>query len=291
MSRDTIDNQPVLLYLHLPKAGGRTLEAWLYEQLYTPAADLPETRHFNGGVYHYPAGYIAQPREERIRQAYHTIQRPELRAVLGHFYFGLHSWLTRPYIYITLLRDPVDRIRSLFSFHRLVQTRYGSHEGICLPDEMDIHQFVQSPPYLEVDNGQTRRISGLDAPMGHCTEQMLEQACRNLNERFAVVGTTERFDELVVLLRRFFDWPERLYYPTNVTTGNDEGTALTSETCELIRSYNALDQRLYRHVEHLLDHHIQKVGVGFSKELQGFRDRKQAWYEQVGGWHMPERLR
>jgi hypothetical protein len=284
----------VVLYLHVPKAGGTTLSDWLFNQLRAPAPDGIEGEEAKllSGVYYYPSGYVRGPAPEALEKIRVALGHDSLRGVLGHFPFGLHGRLTRPSTYVTMLRDPVSRVVSLYNFQRLLEESMGEHEGVRLPAEMSIEDFVREPPYKEVDNGQTRRISGLDAGVGHCSDAMLQAAQDNLRQHFSVVGITERFDETLVLLARTFSWPqELLYYPRNVTVAGTHSSRLPEATIDLIRERNAYDIELYEFVMQLLDEAIAAQGQEFVMELERFHAAKISYFDDVGGWDMPAEFR
>ena len=69
-----------------------------------------------------------------------------------------------------------------------------------------LEQFLRAAPLRELDNDQTRRISGMHPAFGRCTGAMLEVAQRNLEERFSLVGLTERFDEMLHRAREVLGW-------------------------------------------------------------------------------------
>lgn len=274
---------PVLLYLHIPKAAGTTLSSLLFEQMRSHDCPDAGVHGFHSGVFYHPATFVKEldgASESLVRQA---LAHDGLRAVLGHFRFGLHASLSRPHRYVTMLREPVSRVRSLYEFQRLNERKYGKLGGVRLPDEVDLARYVLEPPYVEVDNGMTRRISGLSPPIGECTEAMLARAKANLREHFAVVGLAERFDESLILMSRLLGWPEvPFYYPKNVNTRSAEGTTLDPAVAELVRSRNAVDVELYRFATDLFAQQISDAGEEFLRRIREYQDRKQSWYVNRG---------
>src|SRR5207247_10006754 len=69
-----------------------------------------------------------------------------------------------------------------------------------------VAQVLRGAPLRELDNDHTRRISGMHPAFGRCTGAMLEVAQRNLEERFSLVGLTERFDEMLHRAREVLGW-------------------------------------------------------------------------------------
>ncbi len=263
-SSDTGGDSPVTLYLHIPKTGGTTLNKHLYRHLCAKTHDVAEQGYFHSGIYYYPQGFFVKPNSQMPANIRRALARDDLRAVLGHFRFGLHRYLSRPWTYVTLLRDPVDRIISLYC-----------HLNIA--HEKSLEEFVSDPPYREFDNDQTRRISGIDAQIGHCTGLMLEKAKDNLGRYFSVVGTMERFDETLILLKRRFGWKKELfYYFKNFNPRRPAKETFAKQTLDAITSRNALDLKLYDFAQTLLDQAVRAQDNGFAEELESYRSMKAA---------------
>ena len=277
---------PIVVYIHIPKAGGTTLAHWLYEQLRSPAREGCESKEEDGwlssGVFYYPSGYVRGPYSHDVDRIRRVLSRSDLKAVLGHCQFGIHEQLARPANYITMLRHPVERVKSLYHFEKLVEGKYGEHQGINMPGETTLESFVESPPFEDVDNGQTRRISGLRPEVGGCTRTMLKRAKDNLRKNFAVVGLTERFDETLILLKQTFSWQRNVfYYPVNTNPGRTAMTDESSETINTILEHNALDYELYQFATELMESAVSRYGDAFQDQLEEFRLNNQSWYDDV----------
>jgi hypothetical protein len=145
-----------------------------------------------------------------------------------------------------VLRRPVSLVLSQYNFVR--RTVDHRHHQIVESQNMTLRQYIESGVSLEMDNSQTRAIAGdLSTPFGACTDEMLEDAKRNLDRHFAVAGLTERFDETLILLGKAFQWTRLYYIPTNVSPTR-KGEDLDPGLRELIEAHNRLDLELYRHV-------------------------------------------
>ena len=97
MASDT-KNERGLIFLHIPKTAGTTLPT-VIDRHYLPHA----TYYF----YEYP-------KDRNDFFALSEERRRELRVLSGHIRFGFHRFLSVPVDYITLLRDPVDLVMSLY---------------------------------------------------------------------------------------------------------------------------------------------------------------------------------
>ena len=245
-----IEPGAVLIFLHNLKTGGTTLRSILARQ------------------YHHDEICVLTRRDDPADVKPAMFADPRLRLIEGHVPFGLHAWLSRPATYVTLLRDPLERIVSLYYFIREGTDRHIHRQTRAALGSLE--EFVSSGVLLEVDNGQTRRLSGLSPAYGRCTEAMLERAKANIRERFALVGLTERFDESVLLLRRLFGWPSALYLPRKVNQLKQPVAALPSGTVRLIEAHNRFDRQLYDYAAELFERQVAELGPGFRAELATF---------------------
>ena len=235
----TEPDAPVVLFLHIPKAGGSTLGEYVYNQCCAP--DSSGDDPLSAGVAYLEYGFIKPPELVVPEHVVNLLSRRDLRAVIGHFWFGLHEHVARPSRYVTLLRDPVERVVSLYY--------YAKHE-----ETMSLEEFARKPPFREVDNDQVRRIAGVNPAVGECTREMLELARENLRRYFDVVGTTERMDETLAQLKVKLGWNrEVVAFPRNVNAARPSSSVLTREAVEAVRARNELDYELWSYAAELLD--------------------------------------
>ena len=201
-------------------------------------------------------------------------EKDSITLLRGHMPFGLHIHFSHPCDYITIVRDPVERILSEYA--RLTMWRDISHirnfeklKGISLKD------FVTSN-FAAANNYQTRVLSGNwtgqyeEASL--LEEGVLEDAKHNLRKYFTAVGVTDRLDETVVILAKIFGW-KNPYYAKKRQVGKYSGTIPQgySEIHEIIRDKNKLDNELYQFAGKMLEESIMHYGPNFKRDFRRFR--------------------
>lgn len=254
-------SDPVLLFLHIPKTAGKTL---INSVLYRHYAS-----HDPNEVCYVPLGIMRDPSlsPPYIRES-SKLRNRSLRVVVGHFPFGMHEFISRSCAYVSFLRDPIDRVISLY-YHIL---RYG-HEPLhdrLIAEKVGLDDFVSNISCREAENDQTRRLAGLDVKFNESDSRMLALAKGNIRRHFAFVGITERFDESLILLKRQLDWQDVRYIPELVNEHRPRRESLSSSTLDLIAKYNALDIELYDYANNRLDELVRNQDSDFEEELHSF---------------------
>ena len=245
-----------MIFLHIPKASGTTLHR-IIERQYEPTA-----------VFTIDGTRVQESVDEfkKLPEA----RREKVRVLKGHMHFGLHRYLPRPSTYITIVRDPVDRVISNYYYvlrtpgHRLYHEVKFRH--------MSLKDYVCSRINPQLDNGQTRLLSGVEGrAIGECSTEMLEIAQKNLQSFFSIVGLSERFDETLILLKRAFGWRIPFYVKANVTRNRPLKEDISKDTLNLIEEYNELDIELYRYVIEMFEESISQQIYTYKLELILFR--------------------
>jgi hypothetical protein len=171
-----------ILFMHIPKTASTSIRRALEEVVAEPE------RRF---LYDSPllAGAIKPTHFAGLPQA----ERAGLRLVFGHFAYGIHQAIPGPSRYVTMLRDPVDRVASLYYHYKVLavpgagpvedrERRAIEREGLSL------EEWVFAKERLEADNGMVRLISArIGVPFGSCPDDMLGEALEHIDERFAAV--------------------------------------------------------------------------------------------------------
>jgi hypothetical protein len=263
----------LLLFLHLAKTGGMTLANTFARNFAAEEflqIDMAETNASALGIWSHRA----------IEQALTRLQPSEaakLRVVWGHYCHGVQFRLPKPCAVVTLLRDPVDRIISAYYYSN------GSVGGGLAKLE---EYLARKHYHIGFDNPMSRIISGradldpiaaeLDATTENfavVTEPDFEVAANNL-DGYLVVGTTEQFDETLLVLGRDLRWSlSDLYYaPVNVTASRPAQLDISDALREKILDWNRYDSLLVERARAHLARRIAGYPGDFSRDLSLFRE-------------------
>ena len=274
MKSNTPNADRLPLFLHIPKTGGTTLKNCIYHQYKADEYYESEEGCLVDGIYYYPGGFHKEPHAAIPAQVIQALKRYDIRAVVGHFSFGMHTYVKRPWTYVTLLRNPVDRVISLYysccAYHIRGDKSTQPHEIVS--SDISIEDFVLHSSCREADNDQTRRISGLEPEFGACSLSTLDKAKDNLRRYFSVVGVTEYFDETVILIKRTLGWARAPYYLPSLVNKDRPATAgLPQKSINTILEHNELDTKLYEFAKELLYERIADQGPDFDREVRRFQ--------------------
>ena len=234
-----------LIFLHIPKTAGTTLRTIIHRQ--------------------YPSRviyYISNPDDIARFLALPDETRRALRVVQGHVPYGFHQHLALPVDYITVLRNPVELVASLYYF--ILKKRFPGL--IDWADGKSLDEFASSVP--RVRNLQTRYVSGL---IEEGVPGALETAAQNLSRNIAVFGLDTRFDESLILFKRRLDWSNVFYHPLNINKGRPLNNAIPRSTVALIERHNALDMELYEFATRSFDDTLARQEAAYWDELRAFR--------------------
>jgi hypothetical protein len=198
-----------LCFIHIPKTGGLTMRSIL-------------DRHF-------AFAEICPADSWPMLRGLSKEQLSRYRLVRGHFAFNIDARLLSKPVYMTLLRDPIERTLSQYDYVRRDPSNGRLHEIVrdkTLEDYLD-DEFLREETIRDI---QTRFVAPaaqvpddveVVAPLSHLG---IAQAKINL-QQCAFVGVTERMKDSLRLLAHTFGWrPLRSFEAQNVS-----GTRLTRE--------------------------------------------------------------
>lgn len=222
----------ILIYTHIPKTGGNTFASVLYSQ------------------YHYQKEVCSVYLRESLPP---KVDFGKIKLIVGHLQFGLHKDIPRPCQYITMLRDPVDRVVSHYYFNLKFHNKK--------PQDSPFDQFVKKHT-----NVQTRWVAGED-------RADVQLAKKHIEKHFIAVGITERFNESLYLMKQKLGWEDITYKQYNVNRKRPKTDAISPEMIDLIKEHNALDIELYNWVRRQVEHEIQHLDTKSREELKQIKDR------------------
>lgn len=268
-----IDN---LVFLHIPKTAGSTFHTILGERYPTVT-----TMNLFGSRYSDPEikRFIELP----------EVTKSKIKLLKGHMPFGLHQYLPGTSKYISILRDPVERIISQYYYIK-ANTHNPLHETL-VGKNMSISQIVSSGVSIGLNNGQCRFLNGdiSQYAFNQCDEGMLNNVKENIRKHYLWLGITERFDESLLVLSKKIGWQNPPYYfrhNTSKTRTKKSGTSL--EDINTIQEFNQLDITLYDYANKILDDEISKID-DFSEKMNTFK-AKNAQLQKRWGW-LPDNIR
>ncbi|MGQ9661511.1 MAG: sulfotransferase family 2 domain-containing protein [Kiritimatiellia bacterium] len=188
-----------------------------------------------------------EARDEFVRLSQHV--RSSLDLIAGHHVDMLMDSLDSSFTVATLLRDPVERIVSVYYYvrrspdHRLYQ--------IARATGMNLEKFVTSDVCSEASNWCTRHFSRLPhSEIARDPAKALDLALERLTSEYHIVGILEDFPHFVEQLRRKANLVRKFRdMRLNVTEDRPSLAEIPASTIEKIQELNQLDISLYRAIQ------------------------------------------
>jgi hypothetical protein len=218
-----------ILFMHIPKTAGTAFrEAMIRNYKHSQVAYL----------YPHPPGFLVSnlgllPLEQRAR----------FRLVMGHFQYGIHEFLPQEYTYVTIVRDPVERVISHYNYLRQTEPEITSEGAVTLslPEMLERHRTAN------LDNLMVRCFSGVDkndVPPGHVDQGAYDLAIDHLRTKFKFVGYQGKADEAYAALQKQFHWNARASLEV-VNKGDRSSADVDEATRRIVERFNTWDCRLY----------------------------------------------
>ncbi len=261
---------PLLIHHHLAKNAGTSLRQVLQ-------ANFTGDQLFEN----YSLSVWTEPRQwwAEWYRSLGARERERLRCVGSHSAQLLLPVVDdRPVRALCVLRDPVDRVTSLYRY-ALQQTRWlrdtGSQartgrlaqailsRGWTLKDiYRELGGSEASPELVEFQlffNGQARELLSpfvdvMELPLSPGLDRLERHrrlAFEALNDHY-LVGAQDRFSQSVRMFADRLGWRKAFLPRTNVGRDSAAGERIDEETRELIQTHNTLDAELHGHYSELL---------------------------------------
>jgi Sulfotransferase family len=241
-------NEKCLVFLHVPKTGGQTIDSSLLW-------NFPERERIR-----------LDTLDKRLDEAMNSIpleRRSHARLVFGHIPYGVHLYMPQQCEYFTILREPIARVVSVYKY--ILRARHHVLHDRVLTEGIPLEEYLESGmDEGQTENSQTRQLSGRQ--FGVLDRTALVEAKHNLEASLAV-GLTDRFEETFVLLRRTLGLRMPFYITTNVSPPFD----VSDRAVELARERNELDFELYRFARELFEAQVSRQDRSFGLEVAALR--------------------
>lgn len=266
----TAADDATLIFLHITKTAGTTLKSILKDQFdpRTIATIQQNLNHpdFNDILY-----------DDFVKLA--PAQKNRIRFMRGHFAFGIHEHLVRPFKYITMFRDPIERAVSWYYFVKQN------------PDSEDYKRFVVNSDGFEDfvgkgyggTNSQMRvLLTREQLKKTNDDKELLKVALNNIEKYFTVFGFAEKFDESLIHFKRTLGWKYLpVYTSRNITASRPRVADLPQSTIDVVKERNWADILMYEHAMRLFKARISAENDAFTRELDKLRLLKQVFSSGV----------
>ncbi|MGA5688521.1 sulfotransferase family 2 domain-containing protein [Cytobacillus pseudoceanisediminis] len=238
----------IIIHTHIPKTGGMTLRS-IVNKNYEKEKMLKNV---------FPSS-LPQFKKD-------IIEKDNIEFVTGHHPFGLHMYTNKPCAYITMFRDPIERVISMY-FYNLRKENHPLHKKV---KELTFEEFINDKQLARrTVNRQIQKIVGNLNPK----ENDLKKAKKILSTHYKVVGITEMFDESIFLMKKELGWRDISYERKNYTTDRPTKAQFSDEIIEQIKKLNHLDIQLYNWARKKLQERLDALDSSTKQELEEFLNR------------------
>lgn len=220
-----LDPGVLLVFLHLPKAGGTSLNDLL--------AHVYGRRFLNVS-------------NHRKAWETRTTDPDGVLCLAGHFKYGWHARLGqglgrgeeepgdgifegREIRYVTVVREPVDRVKSYYRYVQAAPKHRHHAEAVGLSPR-EFFEFIEDKGDAEPWDQQFRMMKGLPG------------------DRFHLCAPLDRLGDFVSVLGRAMNWPADLEIPHSNRTDPNRDDGFDEGLVEMIRERSSRDRELYENV-------------------------------------------
>jgi hypothetical protein len=256
--------KPSALVLHIPKVGGTTFRYIALQNYRASQVFLHYDRTSN---FNHPGDLALLT----------PAAKSQLRLVMGHFGYEVSHQLPSQFLITAMMRDPVQRLIS----HYKHTVTYG-HKFRDLEQKPSLNSYLDRLERTHGDNLQARLLAGfVGARRKTGGQELLDRALTHLEQKFALVGITEYFDESVLLFSELLGWRFNRYFKLNLNERKVEPDPNERERLEYITRY---DQQVYDQALSMLRKRIAQGGIEFERRLADYR-APSAWQDWLTHWH------
>jgi hypothetical protein len=246
-------------FLHIPKTAGSTFDECLF-LLHLKPYFLRRQFVFSGNVRVDRERFAAMPARSRQRIALCTGHAP--------LHTGCPELDRLPTV--TLLRDPVERVKSFCQHISEGKSPKIYRVGRGQAFELDA---LLASGRIQLNNFQSRMILGGDdyqLPPGD-TAAVAEHALARLAQELACFGLTEDLDRSLLLFRRILGWRRWPVYRSRNRKNPAAVLHFEQRHIDRIRELNRVDEALYCAAKKLFEQRLARHCPDMEPELAQFR--------------------
>ena len=256
----------VIVHVHMFKNAGSTFDWSLKQNFGKGFIDHRDDDRMRKGA-EYLGPYLKDKKNIKAISSHHIkLPLPDVKGLLC--------------LPVFILRHPVDRIGSVYAFHRKQKANtIGAIKAKEMPFDKYVRWFMDTSKPATLRNFQTRYCSGSLGIIKNITKKEYEDALQSLYNT-PLVGIVERYAESMVLfeqqLKNFFPEIDLSFKKQNVGKRQAESmetrirnieTELGEETVKLVKENNKYDFMLYDAAQRLLTSRVSDV-AGFDERLR-----------------------
>ena len=269
-------NDFTLIHFHIPKTAGITLIDILRRKYNEKLLHLTINKYNKASDgFTYIKDFINLDHKQDL----------ENFCLTGHFPYGIHKYIKNKYKYITVLRDPVERVVS--DYHYTINTinhpfnkYYFKNKKISLEDYIKLDP-IENNPKMPGDIRISSAVSDLQykslacnifkdfyRPSKDINDISFDEIKKNIDKEFLLVGTLEKFDYFLILLKKYMKW-------NNISIANQKFNVsknkkqIPNKTKMLIEKFNTKDFELYEYVRNRFNQQI--VNELTKKEFDDYK--------------------
>ncbi|NET50222.1 MAG: sulfotransferase family protein, partial [Merismopedia sp. SIO2A8] len=248
MMRDRTENYCLqedeqMCFVHIPKTAGTTMSAILESRFdHKRICPTPYWRELK----------LMPPEQLKDYQLFR-----------GHFPYSVSELIPKTPVFITMLRDPIERVISAYEFMKTCIIMHPNAQKVQEKARtLSLKDYVRDPEVNGVVNSQTIMVAGReiqDISVPATDSKWLEIAKENL-QTFAWVGITEQFWQSVGVLSYQFGWsPPDQIQRLMVGKKKLRRENLTQDVIDAIAECNQLDLELYDYAKSLFEQQYQDM--------------------------------
>jgi Galactose-3-O-sulfotransferase len=280
MTMDTNTFHDILIFMHLGKTAGSTLKRALLPQFSSSdRLEVMRGRQDALGLYYLEDIQAAFVKDIGDSEA-------ALKFLVGHLPFGTHTIFRRPARYISLVRDPVDRLVSQYYYLRS-RDLSGRPVASAL-QRMSLLDYVSSHMSPDGYDGQTRALAGMfcrehidgtNIDFPPTTEAHWAQALENIERHFLFVAPHDEVDSAICIVARLFGFSiESACAPFDNVTPNKPLGAIGTKVRRIAAEHNVFDQRLVEHARTTFRAFTQALPYDLAADVAALRALRNVKY-------------